>query len=121
MTVLLSLQSLITWIPGLLLFVIKTEVTGFDWARNNAWLVGATVIGLSIWIVFLSLIALTLSALVKWRIAAGALILGIFFAGAGFGNAINSILHTNYGTIINLPEVIRIKETPINRRNKPGS
>ncbi len=108
MTVLLSLQSLITWIPGLLLFIIKTEVTGFDWARNNAWLVGATVIGLSIWIVFLSLIALTLSALVKWRIAAGALILGIFFAGAGFGDAINGILHTNYGTVIDLSEVMRI-------------
>ena len=108
MLVLLSLQSLITWVPGVLLFIIKAEVTGWEWARNNIWLVGATVIGLSIWIVMLSLIALTLSALVKWRIAAGALILGIFFAGAGFGNAINSILHTNLGTIINLSEVMRI-------------
>ncbi|MBN2588465.1 MAG: ABC transporter permease subunit [Sedimentisphaerales bacterium] len=108
MIVLLSLESLITWVPGVLLFVIKAEVTGFEWARNNAWLVGATVIGLSIWIIMLSLIALTLSALVKWRIAAGALILGIFFVGAGFGNAINSILHTNYGSLINLSEVIRI-------------
>jgi ABC-2 type transport system permease protein len=108
MIVLLSLGSLITWIPGLLLFIIKAEVTGLDWARTNAWLAGAIVIGLGIWIVMLSLIALTLSAWVKWRIAAGAFILGLFFAGAGFGNAINSILHTNYGSVINLSEVIRI-------------
>lgn len=106
MVVLLSVQSLITWIPGLLLFFIKTGVTGFDWARTNAWLAGAMVIGFGVWIIVLSLIALALSAWVKWRIAAGALILGVFFAGAGFGDAINGILHTRYGSIINLTDVI---------------
>jgi ABC-2 type transport system permease protein len=106
MIVLLSLQSLVTWIPGLLLFIIKAEVTGFGWAKTNSWLIGGIVIGLGVWIIIISLIALMLSALVKWKIAAGALILGVFFAGAGFGNAINSILRTRYGSVINLSDVI---------------
>jgi ABC-2 type transport system permease protein len=106
MMILLSLQSLVTWIPGLLLYFIKVGCAGWDWGRTNIWLAGAIVIGLGVWIVALSLIALAISAWVKWKIAAGALILGVFFAGAGFGNAVNSILRTRYGSAINLSEVI---------------
>jgi ABC-2 type transport system permease protein len=106
MMVLLSVQSLITWIPGLIIFSIKVGFTGLDWARTNAWLAGAIVIGLGVWIVMLSLIAMALSAWVKWKIASGVLILGVFFAGAGFGNAINNILPTRYGSIIDLSDVM---------------
>ena len=48
-----------------------------------------------LWVLLLSLIALAVSAFVKWRIAAGALLLGIFVAGAGFGTAINNIVRTD--------------------------
>lgn len=105
MIVLLSVQSLITWIPGLLLFFIKAQIAGFDWMKTNSWLMGAIVIGLGVWIVVLSLIALTLSAWVKWKIAAGAFILAVFFVGSGFGNAINKILGTRYGSVIDLSDV----------------
>jgi ABC-2 type transport system permease protein len=59
-----------------------------------------------IWITMLSLIALALSAWVKWRIAAGACILGLHFVGAGFAEAINQIMRTREGSLINLSEVI---------------
>jgi ABC-2 type transport system permease protein len=107
MTVLLLLLSLITWIPGMVLYMIQTGCVGWDWARTNAWLAGSIVLGLWVWIVVLSLIALALSAWVKWKIAAGALILGVFFAGAGFGAAINNVTDTKYGAFINLMEVVR--------------
>lgn len=74
--------------------------------RGYAWLAGSILLGLWVWIVVLSLIALALSAWVKWKIAAGALILGIFFAGAGFGSAINNVTRTRYGSFINLEQVI---------------
>ncbi len=106
MMVLFSLQSMITWIPGLLLFAIKSGCDGWAWARTNAWLAGAIVIGPVIWIVVLSLIALALSAWVRWKVAAGALILGVFFGGAGFGHAINNIVGTQYGSVINLSKVM---------------
>jgi ABC-2 type transport system permease protein len=106
MLVLLWLMSLITWIPGLLLFLIQTGCMGWDWARTHAWLAGSIVIGQGIWIMVLALIALALSAWVKWKIAAGALILGVFFAGAGFGAAINNVMRTHYGALIDLRQVI---------------
>ena len=49
---------------------------------------------------------LALSAWVKWNIAAGALVLAVFFAGAGFGAAINGVLRTHYGGLISLNQVI---------------
>ncbi|KPK38698.1 MAG: hypothetical protein AMJ65_12530 [Phycisphaerae bacterium SG8_4] len=107
MTILLLLLSLITWIPGMLLFLIKAGCAGWDWTRVHAWLAGSIVLGLWIWIVVLSLIALALSAWVKWKVAAGALILGVFFAGAGFGAAINNVTGTHYGAFIDLMKVVR--------------
>ncbi len=106
MTVLLFLLSLITWIPGLLLFLIQAGCVGWNWAQIHTWLAGSIVLGLGIWIVVLALIALALSAWVKWKIAAGACILGVFFAGAGFGAAINNVMQTHYGALIDLRQVV---------------
>lgn len=106
MTVLLALLSAVTWVPGLLLYAIQASCAGWGWAKPNLWLAGSIVLGPLIWIVVLSLIALALSAWVKWRIAAGACVLGLHFVGAGFAEAINEILRTRKGSLINLGEVI---------------
>jgi ABC-2 type transport system permease protein len=106
LTVLLLLLSLITWIPGSVVFAIQASVAGWDWAKANFWLEGAIVVGLVVWILVLSLMALALSAWVKWKIAAGALLLGVIFAGAGFGMAINSLMRTSYGSLIDLSQVV---------------
>jgi ABC-2 type transport system permease protein len=105
-SVLLILLSLITWIPGVVLFAIQSSIEGWDWMTTNLWLAGAIVLGLLVWIVVLSLIGLALSAWVKWKIGAGALVLGVIFAGAGFGTAINSLMRTNYGALIDLTQVV---------------
>ena len=59
------------------------------------------------WILVLSLLGLALSAWVRWKLAAGALLFAVFFVAAGFGQAINNILHTDYGGLINLVELVR--------------
>lgn len=105
MSVLVILLSLTTWIPGLFVWIVQASLAGWDWTVDNAWIAGALWLGLTLWVVLLSLIALAVSAFVKWRIAAGALLLGIFVAGAGFGSAINQIVRTDYGSLLNLPEV----------------
>src|SRR5262245_52409217 len=107
MSVLLPLLSLITWIPGLILYIIQSSLAGWTWAQENFWIARGLLLGLGIWIVLLSLIGLALSACVKWRIAAGALIIGVFFAGAGFGAAINQTMRVNAGSLIDLMEVMR--------------
>ena len=105
-SVLMILLSMITWIPGLILFVIQASLEGWDWTVDNLWLAWAIFAGLFVWCAVLSLIALAMSAWVKWKIAAGALVLAVFFVGAGLGAAINEIIRTTYGSYLNLPEVI---------------
>ncbi|UCD49045.1 MAG: hypothetical protein JSW27_16100 [Phycisphaerales bacterium] len=107
MSVLFVLLSLVTWVPGLLLYMIQGSCAGWIWVRPNLWLAGSIMLGPVIWIVVLSLIALALSAWVKWRIAAGACVLGLFFVGAGFAEAINEILRTRNGSLINLGKVMQ--------------
>jgi ABC-2 type transport system permease protein len=60
------------------------------------------------WIAVLSLLSLALSAWVKWRIAAGALLLGTLFIGAGFGQAINAVLRTKQGYLIDVGHLISV-------------
>ncbi len=104
MSVLIGLLSLVTWIPGLILFLIQASLAGRSWMAANWWIAQAIVVGSLIWIVVLSLIALAMSAWVKWRIAAGALILGVIFAGAGFGRALNAVLRIRGGTMLDLEQ-----------------
>jgi len=106
MSVLVGLLSLATWVPGLVVFGVQASLAGWDWTVGNAWMGWSLFLGLSMWVVFLSLIALAISAWVKWRIAAGALLLGIFVAGAGFGSALNQIVRTEYGSLLNLTQVM---------------
>ena len=106
MSVLVFLLSLVTWVPGLILFVIQSSLAGWEWTKANLWIAGSLFIGMMVWILVLSLLALALSAWIKWKIAAGGLVLGVFFAGAGFGTALNSVMRTKYGTLLNLTEVM---------------
>jgi ABC-2 type transport system permease protein len=106
MSVLLFLLSTITWVPGLILFGVQSSLAGWQWAKDNWWIAGALFVGSLIWIVVLSLIGMAMSAWVKWKVAAGTLIIAIFVAGAGFGAAINTVMRTRYGHLINLTQVI---------------
>ena len=78
------LLSQITWIPGLVLFVVQSTLAGPAWMWDNLWIAGSLIVSSLIWIAVLSLLAMALSAWVKWRIVAGALLLAMLFFGAGF-------------------------------------
>lgn len=106
MMVLLYLLAWITWIPGLILFGIQADMAGWDWTKNHLWIAWAVFAGLFTWSVVLSLIALAISAWVRWKIAAGGLILGVFFAGAGFGAAINNVMRTHNGSMIDIVQMM---------------
>ena len=106
MSVLVFLLSLVTWVPGLILFVIQASLAGWEWTKANYWIAGSLLLGLMVWILMLSLLALALSAWIKWKIAAGGLVLGVFFAGAGFGTALNNVMRIKYGSLLNLTEVM---------------
>jgi ABC-2 type transport system permease protein len=107
MSVLLILLSLITWIPQLILFLFQSYLEGFAWFRANLWLVSAIFIGSAVWILLLALISQTVSALVKWRVVASGAILGLFFIPSVFGEFINVVFMTRWGSIVSLGALMR--------------
>ena len=65
----------------------KRASPGRSWTWNHLWIAGSLILSSLIWIAILSLLAMALSAWVKWRIVAGALLLGVMFFGAGFAQS----------------------------------
>jgi ABC-2 type transport system permease protein len=106
LSVLLILMSIMTWIPGLLLFILQASLEGHGWLGQNLRIANAIFFGAWIWILLLSLLALALSAWVKWKPMAGGLLFGVFFVAAGFSGAINAILRTQWGNLLNLSHLI---------------
>jgi ABC-2 type transport system permease protein len=101
-SVLAILLSQVTWIPGLVLFAVQAVLAGPVWAWDHLWIAGSLVVSFLLWIVFLSLLAMALSAWVKWRIVAGAILLGVLFFGAGFAQAVNNVMRTQLGDFLNI-------------------
>jgi len=101
-SVLAILLSQITWIPGLVLFSVQASLAGPEWTWDHLWIAGSLVLSSLIWIAILSLLAMALSAWVKWRIVAGALLLAVLFFGAGFAQGINAVMRTQSGHFINI-------------------
>ena len=96
------LTAQITWIPGLILFVIQWSLAGSEWFKDHSWLAWSVFLTNFIWTLLISLLALALSAWVRWKIIAGALLLVIFFLGAGLAQAVNAVLRTDAGYWIDL-------------------
>jgi len=112
-SVLAILLSEITWIPGLILFVIQAGFAGSTWTRDNLWITGSLILSSLILIAILSLVAMALSAWVKWRIVAGALLVAIIPFGAGFAVATNSVLRIDGGHFFNLYYLLATVWTPL--------
>jgi ABC-2 type transport system permease protein len=98
--VLVGMLSIVTWIPGLVLFLFQVGLAGGAWFVDN-WALGAgMVIGFLLWLLILSLVAMASSAYVKWRIVAGAVSLGFFFIMTGVAEMVHSVLRLNWGHVI---------------------
>ena len=101
-SVLAILLSQVTWIPGLVLFAVQASLEGWRWTWSHLWIAGSLIVSCLIWIVIVSLLAMALSAWVKWRIVAGALLLAVMFFGAGFAQAVNAVMRTQSGHFFSL-------------------
>src|SRR5260370_29363813 len=103
MWILVVLMSLMTWVPGLLLFSLQAYLEdGWTWMHDNSSLAVGLFFGSWVWLLVLALMALALSAWVKWKPAAGALMFGVFFVAAGCGVAINGAQRPRGGAPFNI-------------------
>jgi ABC-2 type transport system permease protein len=102
LTVMVVLLSLVMWIPGLLIFFFQASLAGLAWLWTNLWMIQAIFSGSMVWIVLLSLLALAVSSLVKWRVVASGALLGLFFVPSAFGAIVNELFLTRSGNLISL-------------------
>lgn len=101
MLVLVGVLSPVTWIPGALLFLMQSGMAGWDWFSAN-WHIGAAIlVGFFFWILLVSLVAMASSAYVRWRVVAGALVLGLFFILAGASELANAVLRVEWASAFN--------------------
>src|SRR5215207_2317587 len=96
------LLSAVTWMPGLLIFVFQASLAGLAWFWANLWMIWAIFFGCMVWIVLLSLLALAVSSLVKWRVVASGALLAMFFVPSAFGEIINNLFLTRAGHLISM-------------------
>jgi ABC-2 type transport system permease protein len=102
MAVLALLLSPITWMGGLLIFVLQAYLEGDGWGFAN-WRIGmAYFVGHITWIVVISLLSLAISAWVRFKPAARGALFAIIFILAGFGEAVNAVTGTSIGDLIDL-------------------
>lgn len=106
MTALLGMLSLMTWIPGFLLFGFASYLEGFRWTMDHLRIPFGLFFGGGIGILLLSLLALALAAWVKRKPAAGALMFGLLVVAGGFGAAANHLLHTRWGHLLNISHLV---------------
>ncbi|MFL6232946.1 MAG: hypothetical protein ACJ76N_07415 [Thermoanaerobaculia bacterium] len=100
--VLVGLMSLITWVPGLLLFFFQGYLEGAGWMADNLRIGFAILAGSWSWILVVSLVVLAISAWVKWKPVARISLLIVFFVLTGFAEALNATLDTWWGFLLSL-------------------
>ena len=98
--VIVGMLSVVTWIPGLILFGLQVGLAGGWWFLAN-WTLGAgMVVGFLLWLLLLSLVAMASSAYVKWRVVAAAVSLAFFFVLTGIAEMIDQVFRVTWGHII---------------------
>jgi ABC-2 type transport system permease protein len=97
MLVILGLLSFITWIPGLMLFGLQASLADGEWFKANYWIAGSMVASSWLWMLLIAVLALALSAWVRWKILAGGLMLVVLFLGAGIAQTIREVVRTDAG------------------------
>jgi ABC-2 type transport system permease protein len=106
-SVLALLLSTITWVPGLLLYLLQGYLEGGGWLAEQWRVPVALFAGSWAWILVLSLLALAVSAWVKWKPVARIVLLIVFFVLNAFAQVSRLALGTWWGELLSLRLVIQ--------------
>jgi hypothetical protein len=112
---LLTLGSLVTWLPSLLLIGLQMSLAGWSWLRAYWWLPAAVVAASLAAIVLYTLICLAIASVVRRKAAAEAAVVAFFFVGALVGKIVNETLHVEWGVHLNAPAILEALWVPLFR------
>jgi ABC-2 type transport system permease protein len=102
---LLLLLSAVTWVPGLLLFLLQASLGGWRWTGPNLYLAGAILASSCVWIAVVTLATLAVSAWVKWKAVARIVLLALVFVLHGFASAVKHGLGAPWGDLASVGQM----------------
>src|SRR5207253_6446217 len=97
MSIVIIMLSTISWLPGLILFLLQSYLEGWSWFWDNIPIASAVFLGSLVWILLLALLTQTISAWVKWSLAARAALIGLFLIPSVFATIVNQMIETHWG------------------------
>ena len=118
-SVIATLAGALTLLPGLLIFIVQSSLVGWNWMLDNFYLATATLLTCGILLAVFTLLGLAMSALVRWKIVAGGLILAVFAIGKGFAAMIGQVMRTTNGVYIDLQYLIQRVATDLFQTQGP--
>lgn len=106
--VLVVLMSLITWVPGLLLFGLQAYLMGDGWLGDHLRVGLAIVLSSWMYIVVLCLTSLAISAYVKWKPLARLVLFAVFIVAFGFSEILEFTLRSHWPAVLDIAEMMRV-------------
>lgn len=105
LSVLLILTSFMTWVPLSILVFIQAGLEP-GWLASHGHVLSGVFFGSWIAILCLSLLALALSAWVKWRILAAAMTVATLLVADGVAEFVNEMFHTKWGSLLSPGDLV---------------
>ena len=105
-SVIYLLNSAITWVSSLFLFAMQAYMAGGDWFVKNLRIIPGIFIGANLYIIALALVALALSAWLKWKTIAGFAFIALPIIASGMGAVLNGTLKISWGQYLNMNVVL---------------
>jgi ABC-2 type transport system permease protein len=100
------LLSPVTWVGGLLVYLLQALMEGHGWWWDNLRIAGAYLIGHAVWVVAVSLQALAISAWARFKPAARGGLVGIFLLAGAVSGILNATTRSRWGDLLNPVQVI---------------
>lgn len=107
-SVLVILLSLVTWVPGILLFLLQSYLQGAAWMMENLRVSAGIFVSSWLWILVLCLMTLAAAAWVKRKFLSGALVLATVFVSKALAASINVTLRTKWGGLIDIGGLVQV-------------
>lgn len=108
MLVLIVLGSLISWVPGLLLFFVQSFLADDGWMLANWHIPFASFITSLVWIISLTLLAFAISAFVKWKAVARIFFFGVIMITSILAQVIQQTFGGIGGALIDLNSALQL-------------
>ncbi len=106
LTVLVVLLSAVTWMPGLLLYLMQGVMAKGGWLWSHLRLAFGIFVGSWVLIAVLSLMILAFSALARWKSVTAFMMLFAVFGGKFFSALVNNLFKTDKGELLDLERLI---------------